>query len=111
MLGILVDAVKEVLELKVDEIVPSPNIGTKYDSGFIQGMWRVDENFIMVLEIDKVFSVEEIIDFKEHTKDIPEESRIRAESKTEKQSEKDSSGNLENAESTEQTQNSISKEQ
>ncbi len=109
MLGILVDAVKEVLEFKVDEIVPSPNIGTKYDSGFIQGMWRVDENFIMVLEIDKVFSVEEIIDFKEHTKDIPKESRVIAESKSEKQPEKESTGQLENAESTEQNQNSLSK--
>ncbi len=66
LLGILVDAVKEVLEFKTDEIAPSPSIGTKYDSGFIQGMWRIEESFIMVLDIDKVFSIEEIIDFKEH---------------------------------------------
>jgi purine-binding chemotaxis protein CheW len=66
MLGILVDAVREVLEFKTDEIAPSPTIGTKYNSGFIEGMWRVNENFIMILDIDKVFSVEEIIDVKEH---------------------------------------------
>jgi purine-binding chemotaxis protein CheW len=65
MLGIQVDAVKEVLEFKSENIAPSPTIGTKYNSGFIEGMWRVDENFIMILNIDKVFSVEEIIDFKE----------------------------------------------
>jgi purine-binding chemotaxis protein CheW len=65
MLGVLVDAVREVLEFKTDEISPSPTIGTKYNSGFIEGMWRVDEKFIMILDIDKVFSVEEIIDFKE----------------------------------------------
>jgi len=65
MIGILIDAVREVLEFKTEEIAPSPAIGTKYKSGFIEGMWRVDENFIMILDIDKVFSTEEIIDFKE----------------------------------------------
>jgi purine-binding chemotaxis protein CheW len=65
MVGILIDAVKEVLEFKDEDIVQSPSIGTKYNSGFISGMWRQDENFIMVLDIDKVFSVEEIIDFQE----------------------------------------------
>jgi purine-binding chemotaxis protein CheW len=66
MLGILIDAVREVLEFKTEEISPSPAIGTKYNSGFIQGMWRVNENFIMILDIDKVFTVEDIIDFQEH---------------------------------------------
>jgi purine-binding chemotaxis protein CheW len=66
MLGILIDAVREVLEFKTEEISPSPAIGTKYNSGFIKGMWRVNENFIMILDIDKVFSVEDVIDFQEH---------------------------------------------
>jgi purine-binding chemotaxis protein CheW len=62
-LGILVDSVKEVLELKTDEIVPSPTIGTKYNSTFIEGLWPVNENFIMILDIDKIFSVDEVINF------------------------------------------------
>jgi purine-binding chemotaxis protein CheW len=66
MLGILIDAVREVLEFKNDEISPSPAIGTKYNSAFIKGMWRINENFIMILDIDKVFSFEDVIDFKEH---------------------------------------------
>lgn len=66
MVGTLVDAVKEVLELKTDEIAPSPTIGSKYNSGFIEGMWRIDDNFIMILDIDKVFSGDDIIDIKEH---------------------------------------------
>jgi len=77
MLGILIDAVREVLEFKTEEISPSPAIGTKYNSGFIKGMWRVDENFIMILDIDKVFSVEDIIDFQEHfsVENIKEEQK------------------------------------
>jgi len=74
LLGTLVDAVSEVLELKMDEIAPSPTIGTKYDSGFIQGMWKVDEEFIMILDIDKVFSVDDIIDFKEQIDDVKVEN-------------------------------------
>jgi len=64
MVGVLVDAVKEVLEFSDAEIVESPSIGTKYNSGFISGMKRRDDSFIMILNIDKVFSTEEIIDFK-----------------------------------------------
>jgi purine-binding chemotaxis protein CheW len=67
LIGTLVDAVREVLELKNDEISPAPTIGTKYNSGLIEGMWRVDDKFIMILDIDKVFSTDEIIDFKEQT--------------------------------------------
>jgi purine-binding chemotaxis protein CheW len=65
MLGIQVDAVREVLELKDEEIAESPSIGTKYNSGFIQGMYRMDEHFIMILDIDKIFSIDDIIDVKE----------------------------------------------
>lgn len=65
LVGTLVDAVREVLELKTDEIAPSPTIGAKYNSGFIEGMWRTDEKFIMILDINKVFSTDEVIDFKE----------------------------------------------
>ena len=65
LIGILVDAVKEVLELKNKEISPAPTIGAKYNSGFIDGMWHLDDKFIMILNIDKVFSTDEVIDFKE----------------------------------------------
>jgi len=67
LIGTLVDAVREVLELRNDEISPAPTIGTKYNTGLIEGMWRTDEKFIMILDIDKVFSTEEVIDFKEQS--------------------------------------------
>jgi purine-binding chemotaxis protein CheW len=65
LVGSQVDAVKEVLELKSDDIAPSPSIGSRYNSGFIDGMFRQDEKFIMILDIDRVFSTDEIIDFKD----------------------------------------------
>ena len=65
LVGTLVDAVKEVLELKTTDIAATPTIGAGNNSGFIEGMWRTDEKFIMILNIDKVFSTEEVIDFKD----------------------------------------------
>jgi purine-binding chemotaxis protein CheW len=67
MVGVQVDSVKEVLEFITDEIAPSPTIGSKYNSGFIEGMWRTEDKFIMILDIDRVFSVDDIIDVKEFT--------------------------------------------
>jgi purine-binding chemotaxis protein CheW len=66
LVGVLVDSVREVLELKNSDIAPSPSIGTKYNSGFIEGLWRTDDKFIMILDINRVFSTDEVIDFKEH---------------------------------------------
>ena len=69
--GALVDSVQEVLEIEEKSILPPPSIGSKYKSEFIKGMIHFNEEFIMLLDIDKVFSSEEIImlkdSFKENT--------------------------------------------
>jgi purine-binding chemotaxis protein CheW len=60
--GGLVDAVQEVLEIEEYQILPAPNIGSKYHSEFISGMYKINEDqFIMLLDMDKVFSVDELI--------------------------------------------------
>lgn len=58
--GILVDAVDEVLEIKDSEIDESPTIGTKYKTEFIHGMYKLDQGFIMLLNIDLIFNSDEI---------------------------------------------------
>lgn len=65
--GALVDSVQAVLELEDSEIQPPPSIGSKYKSEFIYGMAKKDEKFIMLLDMDKVFSSDEIISLKEKT--------------------------------------------
>ena len=60
--GILVDAVKEVFEINTDEILPPPGIGSKYKSKFIDGVYKMnDDRFVMLLDIDKVFSNDELV--------------------------------------------------
>ncbi|MDA8180390.1 MAG: chemotaxis protein CheW [Deltaproteobacteria bacterium] len=60
VLGALVDSVQEVFELEPDQIEPSPRIGTKLKTEFIKGMGKRDERFIMLLDVDKAFSVDEL---------------------------------------------------
>jgi purine-binding chemotaxis protein CheW len=60
IIGALVDSVQEVFELEADQIEPAPKIGTHLRTEFIRGMGKRDETFIIILDIDKVFSVEEI---------------------------------------------------
>ena len=60
VLGALVDSVQEVFELEPDQIEPAPRIGTKLRTEFIRGMGKRDDQFIIILDIDKVFSSEEL---------------------------------------------------
>lgn len=60
ILGALADQVHEVIELDPSQIEPPPKIGTRLDTDFIKGMGKHDENFIIILNIEKIFSVEEL---------------------------------------------------
>ena len=60
VLGALADSVQEVIELEPAQIEPAPRIGTKLRTDFIRGMGKHDGRFVMILDIDKVFSSDEI---------------------------------------------------
>ena len=60
VLGALVDSVQEVFEIEPENIEPAPKIGTKLKTEFIKGMGKRDDNFIIILDIDKVFTSEEL---------------------------------------------------
>ena len=56
VLGVLADSVQEVVEMEPDLIEPPPQLVTKLNTEFIKGMGKVENNFVMILDIDKVFS-------------------------------------------------------
>ena len=70
ILGALVDSVSEVFEIEENQIQPSPSIGAKYQADFIQGMIKVKDQFMMLLNIDKVFSSTDIASMKETHEEI-----------------------------------------
>jgi purine-binding chemotaxis protein CheW len=60
VIGALADSVEEVIDLEPEQIQPAPRIGTQVRTDFIKGMGKRDAQFIMILDIDCVFTVEEV---------------------------------------------------
>jgi purine-binding chemotaxis protein CheW len=61
VLGALADSVQEVLDLGPDHIEPAPKIGTRLNTEFIKGMGRQNDQFVIILDIDKVLTSDELI--------------------------------------------------
>jgi len=60
VLGALADSVQEVIEMEPQQIEAAPHIGTRLNTDFIKGMGKMDNRFVMILDIDKVFSNTEL---------------------------------------------------
>jgi purine-binding chemotaxis protein CheW len=59
-LGLLVDAVSEVIDIAADQIEPPPNFGAGFRRDFIRGMGKVGTAFVIILEPERVFDVDEM---------------------------------------------------
>lgn len=60
VVGALADSVQEVLELDPDQVEPAPHIGTSLNTDFLKGIGKHNDAFIMILNIDMVFSIDEL---------------------------------------------------
>ena len=60
VIGAIADSVEEVVTLDPSEIEPSPQIGTRISNRFIRGIGKQNERFVIILDINKLFSSEEI---------------------------------------------------
>lgn len=60
LLGIAVDAVKEVVDITVNDIDPPPTFGAKIRAEFIKGVVNVEAQFIVLLQVAKVLSIDEM---------------------------------------------------
>ena len=73
ILGAIADAVNEVIDLDKSMIEPPPRIGDEVDAEFISGMGKREEEFIIILDIDRVFTLKEIKKVSEHMQAAPGE--------------------------------------
>jgi purine-binding chemotaxis protein CheW len=62
VLGMLVDAVNAVVEIAAADIEPAPSFGTRIRPDFIAGMGKHNGRFVILLEIGRVLSSEEIVE-------------------------------------------------
>jgi purine-binding chemotaxis protein CheW len=60
VLGALADSVQEVAEFSPEEIEPAPKLGTLLNVEFIRGIGKHGEEFVMILDIDRIFSATEL---------------------------------------------------
>jgi len=72
--GAIVDAVLDVLEYPAAEILPPPNLGSRYKTDFVDGVMKLNEKFIMILNMNSVFSTDDIINLKTKTEAIENET-------------------------------------
>ena len=59
-IGALADSVQEVLDLSEELIEPAPRIGTKLKNEFIKGIGKWNNTFVIILDIDKLFLIDEL---------------------------------------------------
>ena len=59
-LGVVVDTVTAVLDIADTDIEPPPSFGARLRSDFISGMGKVGDQFVIILDINHVLSIEEL---------------------------------------------------
>ena len=60
VVGLLVDAVNEVLDIAPSDIEPAPTFGARIRSDFLQGVAKVKGKFVLLLDVDRALSLDEI---------------------------------------------------
>ncbi len=68
LIGAVADTVQEVIEFENSQIEPAPKLGTRLHTEFIQGMAKKEDEFIIILDINKVFSADEFVAITESEK-------------------------------------------
>lgn len=61
-IGMAVDSVKDVIDIPEDKLEKAPDIGLKLKSHYLYGIAQMDGKMIMILNIDRILSTEEVID-------------------------------------------------
>ena len=77
VMGMLVDAVSDVLDLKAKDIQPAPELGSSVDTTFVAGLGNVNDHLVTILDINRVLSddqlgkIPEILSEKENNSELP----------------------------------------
>lgn len=68
VMGIIIDEVREVLDIKAENIEGTPSFGTSINTDFILGMGKMNDSVKILLDIDKVLSLQEITELQKVNK-------------------------------------------
>jgi purine-binding chemotaxis protein CheW len=59
LVGLLADSVREVLELRAEEIEPPPALGNGARTEYVVGMGKLGKGFVLLIDVDRLLSAEE----------------------------------------------------
>lgn len=59
-IGVVVDAVSQVLEISPEDVEPAPSFGAKLRADFIAGMGKIEGDFVIILNVERILSTEEL---------------------------------------------------
>lgn len=62
VMGVVADAVSQVIDLKAEEIEPAPNFGTRVKVDYLLGMAKAGKKFCLMLDSDKILSTDELLE-------------------------------------------------
>lgn len=70
VLGALADSVQEVIDLRRDQLEPAPRLGTRINTEYIRAMGKHNDEFVIILDMNRVFSVDQLTEM-EGVGDVP----------------------------------------
>lgn len=78
MIGMIADAVSQVIDLRPEDIYEPPSFGTRVDVDYLVGMAPMANKFVLLLHVDKVLSSEELVSLNEARESTAEEEQAIA---------------------------------
>jgi purine-binding chemotaxis protein CheW len=80
VMGAMADSVHEVLELEPGQIQDPPRLGSRWRSEFIRGMGKRNDEFVIIMDIDRIFSTDELAVVQEssHPGEMEEKTAVNA---------------------------------
>jgi purine-binding chemotaxis protein CheW len=61
VVGLLADAVSQVVELRSDQIEPPPAFGTRAKSDFLKGVGKADQRFVLLLDVPRLLTAQDLV--------------------------------------------------
>lgn len=66
LIGAIVDSVIKVTQFNEEKIIPPPSVGLKFATNYLLGVYNIKSEFILIIDINKVFSSEDLIELSKY---------------------------------------------
>jgi purine-binding chemotaxis protein CheW len=76
LIGILVDAVSDILNTTIDQIRPAPHVESKIDASFVSGLIAIEDKMVVLLDVEKIFDMDTIVQAEKESAKIKESGEV-----------------------------------